>query len=221
MLELRVSTNLGRYAFSKTAREQARFAASQAINVTAARVQLAERENMKRVLDRPTPFTLQGVSLKRSSKKTLTALVFVKDLTAEYLAPYEVGGLNKLNSSVLLKPIGQKVNQYGNLPRMTTRNLRGRTDVFSGTVFGVQGIWKRYKRPKVVKKPAKPGAVKRTAKTPKPPRQARAPKLLIQYTGAHVARQRLHYRELAKAVVKANFRKDFRVALRRAIASAP
>src|SRR6516225_9352998 len=111
MIDLNIRGDLRKLerAFAGVAEKQLRFAWSQAINNVAKEVQKAERENMTKVLDKPTPFTLSGVSVRLSTKASLTATVYVKDKTASYLAPYEVGGLNKLNSKALLKPIDQKV----------------------------------------------------------------------------------------------------------------
>ncbi|MGS1033322.1 putative phage tail protein [Burkholderia glumae] len=94
----------------------------------------AQRENMRQVLDNPTPFTLNSVAIKRASKSNPVALVYVKPIAVSYLLPYEIGGKNKLNSRALIKPVGQKVNQYGNLPRTTLARLKGKARYSVATV---------------------------------------------------------------------------------------
>lgn len=221
MYEIRVDTNLLRFRWNETAQKQVRFAASQAINATAALVKKAERANLSAVLDKPTPFTVNAIGLMKSSKKTLKATVFMKDRTAWYLEPYELGGPNKLNSSVLLKPEGQRVNQYGNLPRNTTTKLLARKDTFVGTPKGwktnERGIWKRrpylkVKRRRLTKKQA--------LLTGRTNAKQRPPELLIEFTGAHEATQRLNYQKLAKRVVSKNFKREFTRAMKHAIANA-
>lgn len=225
-LEIRVDTNLLRYRFSEAAQKQIRFAASQAINATAALVRSSERDNLSKRLDKPTPFTLNALVVSKSSKKTLSAVVFMKDRTAWYLDPYEAGGLTKLNpmgggGEAQLKPEVQKVNQYGNLPRNTTTRLKERKDTFVGAPEGwknaERGIWKRlpYLKAKNRRRTKKYAAThgKRNYKQ-------RPPVLLIEFTAPHPATQRLNYRDVARKIVRKNFPRQFRLAMARAIKSA-
>ena len=185
------------------ASKQLPFAAAQAINVVAKKLQAAEQENMKKVLDKPTPFTLNSVSIKLANKTSQTAMVFVKDIAAAYLLPYEVGGQNKLNSRALIKPVGQKVNQYGNLPRTTVKRLASKKNVFVGkvktSVGEVDGVWQRTK----AVRGRKAGL-----------------KLLVKFQDAHEARQRLGYQDLACKLVGPSFKRELGAALARAVASA-
>ncbi|MFS2103577.1 hypothetical protein [Ralstonia sp. Ralssp135] len=183
--------------------KQLPFAAAQAINVVAKKLQAAEQENMRKVLDKPTPFTLSSVSVKLANKTSQTAMVFVKDIAAAYLLPYEEGGQNKLNSRALIKPVGQKVNQYGNLPRATVKRLASKTNVFIGkvktSVGEVDGVWQRTK----AVRGRKAGL-----------------KLLVKFQDAHEARQRLGYQDLARKLVGASFKRELGAALARAVATA-
>jgi hypothetical protein len=205
MIDLNIRGDLRKLerAFAGVAEKQLRFAWSQAINNVAKEVQKAERENMTKVLDKPTPFTLSGVSVRLSTKASLTATVYVKDKTASYLAPYEVGGLNKLNSKALLKPIDQKVNQYGNLPRTAVKRLAAKKNVFVGKVKTkngvVDGVWQRSK--------AQRG------------KQAGL-KLLVKFDNAHVVKQHLDYRGVARRIVSARLKVEFAAAMQKAIATA-
>jgi len=105
---------LGAFAY-----KQLPYAEMLAITELAKMVQTAERNNMVSILDRPTPFTQASVKVKAAKKTDPTAIVWVQDIAAEYLEPYQFGGKNKLNSKALLKPVGEAVNEFGNLPRMT------------------------------------------------------------------------------------------------------
>ncbi|MCL9851204.1 hypothetical protein RSP673_011110 [Ralstonia solanacearum P673] len=185
------------------ARKQVPFAVSQAINTTAKKVQAAERENMAKVLDRPTPFTVNAVGVKLSTKSNLTATVYVKDIAAAYLEPYETGGRNKLNAKALIKPVGQKVNQYGNLPRTTVKRLAAKRNVFVGKVKTkageVDGVWRRSKAVR-----GKHAGLK----------------LLVKFQDAHEARNHLNYQGVARKVVAASFRRELDKALAKALATA-
>ncbi|MCP3017974.1 hypothetical protein [Cupriavidus basilensis] len=185
------------------ARKQVPFATAQALNVVAKQVQAAERANMAKVLDKPTPFTLNSVGVKLATKSSLTATVYVKDIAAAYLEPYERGGSNKLNARALIKPVGQKVNQYGNLPRTTVKRLAAKKNVFVGKVKTkageVDGVWQRTK------------AVRG---------KSAGLKLLVKFQDAHQVHQRLGYVDLARKVVASSFRRELGVTLARALANA-
>ncbi|WP_243468560.1 hypothetical protein [Paraburkholderia sp. PGU19] len=190
-------------ALDDMARKQLPFATAQAINATAEKVRLAQRDNMREVLDEPTPFTLNSVAIKRATKSKPTALVYVKPVAAAYLLPYEIGGKNKLNSKALLKPINAKVNQYGNLPRNLVKRLASKPNTFIGKVKTkrglIDGVWQRTKKTR-----GKAGGLK----------------LLVEFTDAHEARQRLDYRGVGKRVVAATFRIELDRAVAKALATA-
>ena len=127
-------------ALDDVARQQLPFATAQAINATAEKVRLAERDNLLEVIDGPTPFTLNSVAIKRATKSNPGALVYVKPVAAAFLLPYEIGGKNKLNSKALLKPVGAKVNQYGNLPRNLVKRIASKRNAFIGKVQTKNGV---------------------------------------------------------------------------------
>ncbi|MGF6481993.1 hypothetical protein [Paraburkholderia sp. JPY419] len=152
MIELNVRGDMKALAkqLDNFAREQVRFATSQAINSVAAEVAAAERENMKAKLDAPTPFTLAGVAVKRSTKQSLTATVYVKPIQALYLTPSEEQSTQVLpgSSRAMLRPANPtQKNRYGNLPRGRVAALSQRSDVFVGVVQtadgAIDGVWQR------------------------------------------------------------------------------
>ena len=183
--------------------QQLPFAVAQGLTVIAKRVADAEVENMQRVLDRPTPFTLKSVGVKGATKSSQEATVFIKDVAAAYLEPYEFGGMNKLSGRALLRPANVNVNQYGNLPRKKLAQLKARKDIFIGAIKTrngqVNGVWQR-----VPPQRGKPASLK----------------LLIKFEDAHEVTQRLGWRDLAQKVVRANLDRELGKALAKAIASA-
>lgn len=188
---------------SALAKKQLPFAAAQALTAVAEQVKQAEQKNMQAVLDRPTPFTLRSIRVRPARKNNPVATVFLQDIAARYLEPYEFGGVNKLNSKALLAPRDVRLNQYGNLPRNLLKRFKGRSDVFIGplkTKHGmVNGIWQR-----IAPAPGKPGGLK----------------LILKFEDAHPVRQHLGYRDLAKAVVARTFNREFGRSLAQALASA-
>ena len=110
----------------------------QALNATADVVQANQVAEMRKVYDRPTPWTLGGVYTKRATQSQLTATVGLKDSSwgggtaaASYLAPTIAGGLRgpkpyegALRAVGALPPgyltvpgAGAQIDSYGNMNR--------------------------------------------------------------------------------------------------------
>jgi len=174
MLVVSIKTNVERFQakVNDAAKKQIPFAAATALTLLAVRVRDAEKANEPKKLDRPRPFTTDAIGSTKARKDDLLAQVYMKDQTAEYMLPYEFGGLNKLNSKALLKPVDAKkdLDAFGNLPAgylakfigssWTRKVLAGmktgprggramaRPDVFIGPVKlrsgkVINGIWQR------------------------------------------------------------------------------
>lgn len=223
---INIKTNID--AFSKKinalAHQQLPFATAQALTAIAKTVVVAEQVNELQVLDRPRPFTTGAIGVVRANKARMEATVFVKDITAAYLEPYQFGGTNKLNSRALLKPVEavKDLDQFGNLPRNFLRKLKGRKDIFIGTiqtkVGPVNGVWQRDSSVDL--------ELPLTTRTGKV-RQAKARLntsgrliLLVKFTDAHRATQYLDWFKVAERAVAKNFNREMGKALGRAIASA-
>jgi hypothetical protein len=134
------------------ARKQLPFAAAQALNVVARAGIKAEQAAMRADLDRPKPFTAnQGLRLLSATKAKPAATIYIPPTQSRYLAPEIEGGAQVLNrgSRAVLRPIDQATDQYGNLPRGLLARLKGRPDIFIGTVTfkrsgqSINGVWQR------------------------------------------------------------------------------
>ncbi|MGO4416842.1 hypothetical protein AB4Z27_28110 [Cupriavidus sp. KB_39] len=205
MFEINLRSNVKAFQrdLDDFARKQMPFATAQALNAVALKVQANAVAGMQKRLDRPTPFTLKSVAVQRATKTTQQALVFVKDIAARYLEPYELGGVNKLDGRALIKPVAQRLNQYGNIPRSTVRRLAARKNVFVGKVKTkagtVDGVWQRTK------------AV----------RGKRAGmKLIVRFEDAHKTRPVLGYRAGAKKTVAVTFGPALSAAYAKAVSTA-
>lgn len=88
-------SELTRWA-EKLAAEQVPFATAVALTETAKLVRQAEVEEMRRVFDRPTRFTLNSLYLRGATKRNLQAEVWLKDTgdaaSAQYLRPQIYAG---------------------------------------------------------------------------------------------------------------------------------
>lgn len=203
------------------------FAIAQGINRTAARVAKGEAENIKKTFANPTPFTQKSIGVRKARKAAPTAIVYVKDIAAAYLKPYESGGVHKLASRALLNPKDIKLNSFGQLTRGTLKNLKGRPDVFVGVVKTadgqtINGVWQRPTDKKRVTLLNAKG--KRLGKIHKLNADANGGrgtlKLLIRFGDALPVNKQLNWGKCAKQIVDQWIDRDLADALKAANATA-
>ncbi|HDS8579999.1 TPA: hypothetical protein QH731_005403 [Klebsiella variicola] len=195
----------------QTLQKQIPYATAQAMTAVVRQIAAAQKVALGRKLESPTPFTVNAVGSSGARKNDLRAKVYVRDIAAGYLEPFEFGGDHKLNSSALLNPKNIKLNKYGNMPRNKLSQLKAKSNVFIGDVNNVNAVWQR-RKPKPAKKSAKrsPNGTRR----PKP--KQRPPKLLVRFGDALPVTPVLGYMDRSKAMAEALMP----AALSRAIAEA-
>lgn len=229
MILFNVETNIR--ALSKKldafALRQLPFATAQALTGVAKAIVKAEQVNEVKVLDRPKGFTTGAIGVIRATKDNPTARVYMKDLTARYLEPYEFGGLNVLNGRALLKPVGAvtDLDKFGNLPRGWLAKMKGRSDIYVGKVQTktgtVDGVWQRVTEAGgSVKVLRGKGGQLRVGKTRKGLNTSGKLKLLVKFENAHKVRERLDWFGVAGQVTAREFNREFGRAMAQAIATA-
>lgn len=175
--------------------KQIPFATAQALTQVARKIEAAERTAFQRHLDNPTPFTVKAVGSVGARRDNLKAKVFVRDMAAAYLEPFEFGGQHKLNGQALLNPKNIKLNKFGNLPRTKLTTLKAKPNVFIGKVGDVNGVWQR-RKPKKSKKEKK--RAKRSPNgTRKEHQKQPPPKILIRFGNALPVSPTLGYMDRA------------------------
>lgn len=195
--------------------KQIPFATSLALNELAAGVATIETGAIAKTFDTPTPFTQNAIRTVRATKSRPIATVAIKDIQAEYLAPYVDGGDRWLGKKRgMLAPRAVGLNQYGNLPKNKLAALRAKPNVYIGplkTKSGriINGVWQRPAKAKV-------GRGRRTSGAQ--PRQGL--KLLIQFEDTTPVRKRLPFEKVARTYIQRNAVAAFDAALRRALATA-
>ncbi|HHV8547346.1 TPA: hypothetical protein ACUPTM_003116 [Escherichia coli] len=205
--------------------KQVRFATARAITATVRKIEAAEKENLRRKLDNPTPFTVNSVRSKGATRDNLAGRVFIMDTAVPYLEPFEVGGLHYLGEGqkAVLNPKNIRLNKYGNLPKAKLQQLKARPDVFIGKVtnnYGedVGGVWQRKKAKKVAK------TRKRRKRSPNgtraPRKKSRSPKLLIRFGDALPVTPVLGYQALAHDMASRLMKTELSVALEQALKTA-
>lgn len=225
--DISVRSNLRDAQRSLTAleRKQLPFATAKTLTGLAKLVKAAEQKGMRSVFDRPTPFTINAVGVKAARKSDLTAIVYVRDIAASYLEPFEFGGNHKLigKGRTWFNPKnGLALNKYGNLSRNKLAQLKGRADVFIGKVKTkngdvIDGVWQR---PVAGAGQSPQSAGRRPGKGGKLANTSGHLKLLLRFGDAMPVRQHLGFRERAKAVVAASAGAEWRRGLAEAMRSA-
>ncbi|MBC8722119.1 hypothetical protein F6X37_11090 [Paraburkholderia sp. 31.1] len=231
MLELSISSNIEAVSrkLSALAYRQLPFAEARTVTELAKLAADAEKNALPQVFDNPTPFTVNSVAVQPARKGAPVARVYIRDRTAQYLAPYEFGGAQYLGAKPAnLVPVGVSANQYGNLPRNAIRKYMGRSDVFMGpikTKHGtIYGVWQRpflreratdisgnvRQRKKLRGRHTLGADVNTTGRL----------RLLVEFRPPVETKERLRFGERAAAVVSANFDRVFGRELARAVASA-
>lgn len=202
----------------RTIRKQIPFATAQALTSTVRKIENAQKVVLQRNLESPTPFTVKSIKSRGARKSDLRAKVFVMNIAAEYLTPFEDGGVHKLNGSALLNPKNIKLNKYGNLPRNKLSSLKAKDNTFIGDVGGANGVWKRKK----VKKGKK--GRKRILRSPNGTRKDRKkqpmPKLLIQFGDALPVKPVLGYQNRAMKMAQALLPQEIKHAIAEAMRTA-
>ncbi|MEY0558049.1 hypothetical protein AB7334_18100 [Providencia rettgeri] len=202
----------------RTIRKQIPFATAQALTSTVRKIENAQKVALQRNLESPTPFTVKSIKSRGARKSDLRAKVFVMNIAAEYLTPFEEGGVHKLNGSALLNPKNIKLNKYGNLPRNKLSSLKAKDNTFIGDVGGANGVWQRKK----VKKGKK--GRKRIQRSPNGTRKYRKkqpmPKMLIQFGDALPVKPVLGYQDRAMKMAQALLPQEIKRAIAEAMRTA-
>lgn len=196
--------------------KQIPFASALALTTLAGGVQDAETAEELKTFASPTPFTQRAFGKTPATKRNLVSTVFIKDVQAQYLAPYVVGGPRFLGTKKgMLAPRGIALNQYGNLTKGKLAALKAKPNVFIGpvTVKGgkvINGVWQRAT--------ARPARTTKRGTTPAKP--AGPLKLLIQFEDTTEAPKHLDFYGRARAYVVGNAQDAFETALAKALSTA-
>lgn len=228
--------------------KQGRFAAAVALTKSAQDVKVGEREEMRQVFDRPTPYTLNALFLKGARKDDLEAQVWVKDDRAgsgtpatKYLLPQIRGGARQqkafekaLIAHGLMRPGMQavpttaiKLDQYGNVPRKTLTQILSQLRVQMTAGYESRATGSKRSNRSIRKQGVEYFALPR-------PHGKLAPGIYGRYTFAHGSsvkpmfifvstaryRSRFHFFDVAERIFRAVFPNHFAEAWRKAMETA-
>lgn len=112
--------------------KQLPFANALALTKTAEAAKRGAIKQMDKDLDRPTPFTRKGITLRKATKKGQSAVIFIKDIQAKYLKYQIEGGSRQAmqGSPVLVPNDSLRLNKYGNIARNRFRSVTAKRTQF-------------------------------------------------------------------------------------------
>ncbi len=131
-------------------KSQIPFATAHALNHTAFELQKVLREDAKKGLKNPTPFTEKAWMVRKAGKRNLFAEVYTANNRGDYWPRLVRGGAETPKKLSLVEPVADSAkNKYGNIPRgKVKRMIANEKKYFSGTPKGRRGrryagVWER------------------------------------------------------------------------------
>lgn len=176
---------------NRVQKKQIPFAASLAINNTLKQVVKAERAQIVKKLDRPTPFTVNAFKINWSKKHRLHGEVVIKPAQWNYLK-YQIEGGTRIKHNIGVPTSNAKLNKYGNIPGRRKGLIKKKSQFMTST-----GVFERVggKRSRIVKK-------------------------VVGFFDTVTYRKRFHFHKIADGVARSQFKKNLRQALHRALTTA-
>lgn len=199
-MNISIKSDLKRLAKDLThlQKKQIPFATSQALNDVAIDAQKALKAQAQKKFDRPTKATINSFRYKRSTKRNLTAEVFIADYAVDYLKYQIEGGTRTAAGRGTGVPVNAKLNKYGNITGRRKGLIKNKRQ-FIATIKGITGVWEGGRMAKGKMQPLK---------------------LIVAFEKSVTYRKRFDYFKIINGVVKNKFNKHMHKRLTAAIASA-
>lgn len=217
-------------SFTKTADKQVQFATSLAINRCAEFARDALKANMSVVFDRPKPYTLNSLFVKKSNKIDLVAIVGHKrgSPVNDYLQPEIEGGTRKLKrfesiagGEYLMPGAGMRLDRYGNVPRGTIqRIIEGSRQGANSDILIIKPGSKSHLKPGVYQRITLKSKVSTRTGTAEATRGGSRLKLLMLFVDSASYQQTYHLTDIVHRVVGSQFGSQFVAAMDYALGTA-
>ena len=175
---------------NKMQKKQIAFASAQAINETLFSILKAEKAQLPKKLDKPTPYTMKAFKVDKAKKTSLHGNVHVMPARYKYLKYAIEGGTRTGNIGVPTN--NSKLNKYGNIP-MRKKGLIKNKKQFIKTINGLSGVWERSKK---------------------------GTKLMVAFENSVTYKKRFPFFKIADGIARRTFQRNLAKHLARAIATA-
>ena len=193
---------------NKVQKKQIPFATANAINSVLFGIQKAEKAQMPKKLDNPTPYTMKAFKVNKAKKTQLVGEIFVMPQKYKYLKYAIEGGTRTGNVSVPYTKTGNiKLNKYGNIKGKKGGLVKNQNQ-FIGKIKGISGVWERGHY-------SKKGNFSTKGKS-----KSTAVRLLVAFEPTVNYKKRCPFYEIAEGYAKKNLQKELAKAFARAKATA-
>tara|TARA_R110002012_G_scaffold138388_1_gene293595 strand:- start:39 stop:659 length:621 start_codon:yes stop_codon:yes gene_type:complete len=190
---------------NKLHKKQIPFAAAQAINNTLFDVMKAQKAQLPKKLDRPTPFTMKAFKVNKAKKTELVGDIHVTPERYKYLKYAIEGGTRTGNIGVPTRHA--KLNKYGNIPQRRKGLIKNKNQ-FIGKFNNISGVYERGHY-------SKKGSFTTQGKS-----ASTALKLVVAFEKSVTYKKQFPFYKIAEGVARKKFQRNFKQALTRAIRTA-
>ena len=145
-MQIKIKDNIKQFTkgLSSFEKKQIPFAVATGINTTLFGLRKEMGKQTVKKLDRPTPATQQGFTIKKANKRNLTGALAIKDFVADYLKYQIDGGIRQTGKKIPV-PYTQnaRLNKFGNIPNKRKGLIKRPTKQFIAKIGGVSGVFQR------------------------------------------------------------------------------
>lgn len=145
-MQIKIKDNIKQFTkgLSSFEKKQIPFAVATGINTTLFGLRKEMGKQTVKKLDRPTPATQKGFTIKKANKRNLTGALAIKDFVADYLKYQIDGGIRQTGKKIPV-PYTQnaRLNKFGNIPNKRKGLIKRPTKQFIAKIGGVSGVFQR------------------------------------------------------------------------------
>ena len=145
-MQIKIKDNIKQFTkgLSSFEKKQIPFAVAAGINTTLFGLRKEMGKQTVKKLDRPTPATQKGFTIKKANKRNLTGALAIKDFVADYLKYQIDGGIRQTGKKIPV-PYTQnaRLNKFGNIPNKRKGLIKRPTKQFIAKIGGVSGVFQR------------------------------------------------------------------------------
>ena len=145
-MQIKIKDNIKQFTkgLSSFEKKQIPFAVATGINTTLFGLRKEMCKQTGKKLDRPTPATQKGFTIKKANKRNLTGALAIKDFVADYLKYQIDGGIRQTGKKIPV-PYTQnaRLNKFGNIPNKRKGLIKRPTKQFIAKIGGVSGVFQR------------------------------------------------------------------------------
>lgn len=149
-MQIKIKDNIKQFTkgLSSFEKKQIPFAVATGINTTLFGLRKEMGKQTLKKLDRPTPATQKGFTIKKANKRNMSGALAIKDFVADYLK-YQIDGGTRQTGRKIPVPFTQnaRLNKFGNIQRNKKGGVIKRpAKQFIAKIGGVSGVFEKFGR---------------------------------------------------------------------------